>query len=241
LLGKTIKKKKYMRSYIRLAIVGFALFAVSSALNAGTVIKLTLGETSPDVSLSQAGVFGTTDDGNAATTGNQNTAIEYTNGLDFIPDIPTNIGSFTLGGLQAIGFAQVIGTLVIQNFQGGSFSLFDPANVLLLSGTLSSSTLTGVVGPPGTGSVFSTGPITVGGGSLAPLFAPGSLSLSLTLTNINAGAGLAVGNTAPILQPFTADSTVAIAATVVPEPTTLALVLIGGATAATALARRRRS
>ena len=30
-------------------------------------------------------MFGTTNDGNAATTGNQNTAIEYTDGLDFIP------------------------------------------------------------------------------------------------------------------------------------------------------------
>lgn len=228
-----------MKFYLRLASVGFAICLAASSLNAGTVIKLNVGETSPDVAFA-AGVFGTTDDGNAGTTGMQNTAIEYTDGLDFIPDINTNIGSFTLGGLAAAGPAQVLGTLVIQNFQGGAFSLFDPANVLLLSGTLSSSVLTGVVGPPGTGSVFTTGPVNVAGGTLAPLFAPGSLSLSLTLTNINGGAGLAVGSTAPLLQPFTADSTVAIAATVVPEPNTFALFVLGGASAMGLRLRLRR-
>ncbi len=228
-----------MKSYLRLAVIGFAICGASSAVNASTVIKLTLGETTPDVSLSQAGVFGTTDDGNAATAGNQNTAIEYTNGLDFIPDIPTNVGSLTLSGLQVSGPAQVFGTLVIQNFQAGAFSLFDPANVLLLSGILTSSTLTGVVGPPGTGSVFTTGPVAVGGGTLAPFFAPGSLSLSLTLTNVNGGTGLMTGGSGALLYPFTADSTVAIAATVVPEPATLSLVALGGL-AAIGLRMRRR-
>ena len=71
-----------MRSYLRIALIAFALCAVTSALNAGTIIKLNLDGTGPDVSLTQAGTFGTTDVGNAATTGNQNTAIEYTDGLD---------------------------------------------------------------------------------------------------------------------------------------------------------------
>ena len=95
-----------MRSYLRIAFIGVLVCAATSALQAGTIIKLNLGETTPDVALSQVGQFGTTDDGNAATAGNQNTAIEYTDGLDFIPDINTNIGSFTLGGMQAAGPAQ---------------------------------------------------------------------------------------------------------------------------------------
>jgi hypothetical protein len=229
-----------MKFYLRLASIGFAICATTSALKADTLIKLTLGETTPDVALTQGGVFGTTDDGNAATAGNQNTAIEYTGSLDFIPDINTNIGSFSLNNLLAVGPAQVFGSLVIQNFTGGIFSLFDPANNLLLSGILTNSALTGVVGPPGTGSVFTTsviiGPIA---GSLAPLIAPNSLSLSLTLTNINGGAGLAVGAAAPILQPFTADSTLEIAGTAVPEPTTFALIALGGI-AAIGLRLRRR-
>jgi len=194
-----------MKFYLHLVLIGIVSCVGASSLNAATVIKLNLGETSPDVAFA-AGLFGTTDDGNAATLGLQNTAIEYTDGLDARPDITTNIASFTLSGLQAVGPAQVFGTLVIQNFLNGSFNLFDPANVLLLSGTLTNSALTGVVGPPGTGSVFTTGPVNVAGGTLAPLFAQGSLSLSLTLTNINGGAGLAVGDST--LLPFSADSTV---------------------------------
>ncbi len=228
-----------MRPYLRFALIGLAVCATASALQAGTIIKLNLGEVGPDVSFTQAGVFGTIDDGNAATIGNQNTAIEFADGLDDIPDIGTNVGSFTLSGLAAVGPAQVFGTLLIQNFAGGSFNLYDPANVLLLSGTLSASTLTGVVGPPGTGSVFSTGPMTVTGGTLLPRIVPNTLSLSLTLTNVNGGAGLSVGNTAPILQPFTADSTVAMAATVVPEPATFALFAFGGLTAIGLRMRRR--
>lgn len=68
-------------------------------------------------------------------SGDQNTAIEYTDGLDFIPDINTDIASFTLGGLQEAGPAIPVGTLAIQNFAGGTFSLYDSTNTLLLSGT----------------------------------------------------------------------------------------------------------
>lgn len=99
--------------------------------------------------------------------------------------------------------------------------------------------MTGTIGAPGTGSVFTTGAAVVTGGTLAPLIVPGSLSLSLTLTNVVSQGvvpGLVVDGT--VLQ-FTADSTVAIAATVVPEPTTFALFVLGGA-AAFGLRRRLR-
>ena len=229
-----------MKNHLPIGLVVLALCSATSALNAGTIIKLNLGGNGPDVSMSQAGTFGTTDDGNGATVGNQNTAIEYTDGLDFIPDINLDLGSFTLSGLQESGFAFQFGTLVIQNLTGGTFNLYDPANNLLLSGSLGNSALSGTLAPgPGTGSVFTTGPI-VGplSGSLAPLIAPGSLSLSLTSTNIASGIGSGLTVDGPVLQ-FTGDSTIEFAATVVPEPTTVGLLIFGGL-AAIGLRLRRR-
>ncbi len=231
-----------MKNYLRIAFVALALCATTTALNAGTIIKLNLGETGPDVSMVQGGTFGTTNDGNAGTIGDQNTAIEYADGLDFIPDINLNVASFSLTGLQEVGPAGVFGNLVVQNLVGGIFNLYDPANNLLLSGALTNSALTGVLAPgPGTGSVFTTAPITGPlGGALAPFIVPGSLSLSLTLTNV-VSQGITPGLVVDggVLQ-FTADSTVEIAATtVVPEPTTLGLLAFGGL-AALGLRLRRR-
>jgi hypothetical protein len=199
-----------------------------SALRASTILKLSLGEVGPDIGFN-AGVLSTTNDGNAATTGDQNTAVEFTDGLDFNPDIATKTASFSLANLVAAGSAMQFGTTAIQNFVGGTFSLYDPANVLLLSGSLTNSELTGTVGPPGTGSVFSTTLGTVTGGTLAPLLAPGSISLSLNLTTVNGGGGLVVSPASGLLQPFNADASVDIAATVVPEPAAIALLALGAA------------
>lgn len=168
-------------------------------------------------------MFGTTDDGNAATPGDQTTAIEYRDGLDFIPDLNADIASFSLTSLRDTGPALAVGPAVIQNFVGGTFNLFDSANVLLFQGALGTSALTWTLGPPG--SVFTTGPALVTGGTLAPLIVPGSLSLSLTLKNItDGGAGPIVDGGALL---FTADSTVAIAAKAVSEPTVFGLFTFG--------------
>jgi hypothetical protein len=107
-------------------------------------------------------------------------------------------------------------------------SLFDPSNSLLLSGVLTSSSLQGTIGPPGTGAVFTTNIATVTGGSLLPFIVPNTLGLSMTLTNVNGGAGFAVTN--GLLNPFVADSSVNISGDPtdlgghIPEPATLLLV-----------------
>jgi hypothetical protein len=178
--------------------------------------------------MNAGGTLATTSDGVGATTGDQNTAVEYTGFLDVpFADINTSIASYSLAGLQAAGLPQVFGTLVIQNFAGGSFSLYDPANNLLLSGSLTNSALTGVAGPPGTGGLFTTAVSTVTGGSLAPYIVPSSLTMSMNLTNINGGNGLSVGGAvAPVLNPFQADASVNISGDqLVPEPTTMLLLL----------------
>jgi len=145
---------------LRMTFVGVALCALlvasTSVSRAGTIIKLNLGGVGPDVGLNGGGVLSTTDDGVAATTGDQNTAVEFTDFLNPIPDINVNAASFSLNNLVAVGPANVFGSLVIQNFAGGQFSLYDPANVLLLQGPLTNSALTGVIGPPGTGALFTT-------------------------------------------------------------------------------------
>ncbi len=219
-----------------LAACALICFATSFA-QAGTIIKLNLGGVGPDVQMNAGGILSTADDGIAGTTGDQNTAVEFTDFLDAFPDISPSVASFPLGNVTAVGPASVFGSLVVQNFVGGQFSLYDSANILLLQGLLTNSALTGTIGPPGTGALFTTTLGDVTGGTLAPLISPGSLSLSMNMTNVNGGAGFTAVEGA--LAPFLADASVNLAANAIPEPTSLTLVVIGSG-AAIAFGRRRR-
>lgn len=216
------------------------LLAFASASYAGTIIKLNLGGVSPDIAMNGGGTLGTVSDGNGATTGDQDTAVEYTSFLDPISDINTTTASFSLAGLQANGLPQTFGSLVLQNFAGGTLSLYDPSNALLLSGSLGNSTLSGVIGPPGTGGLFTTTVATVTGGTLQPYILPNTLTLSMNLTDVNGGTGLVVrGET---LVAFTADAFVNISGEPdpsggLPEPTSVVLTLM--AAAGTFCVRRR--
>ena len=235
---------------IRMVICGVAVCALWGAMNdvaiAGTIIKLSLGgDSAADVEFSggAAGTLSTVDDGIAATTGEQNTAVEF---LDFLEgvasDILTSTASFTLDGLVADGPAGVfVGSLVLQEFTDGTLELYDAGNTLLLSGSLASSALAGPLGPPATGGLFTTSFSLVTGGTLAPYILADSLTLSMSLTSINGGAGLTVTPPPPAippllhsgdLNPFTADTTVSIDGEI-PEPTSIALLLAGGALIAT--------
>ena len=151
-----------------LTIVAVASLVTSSA-SAGTIIKLDLGDVgTPDIRFDGT-TLSTMNDGNAGTTGAQDTDADFHDFLSSFPDILTSTASFTIGGLTPAGVATTLGPLVIQNFNGGTFSLYDPANTLLLSGSLTTSALTGPIGPPATGALFTTSISSVTGGQLCLL------------------------------------------------------------------------
>jgi hypothetical protein len=219
-----------------------AVFFTASISSAATIIKLNLGSVGPDIGMNGAGILSTANDGIGTTTGDQNTDVEFTGFLDGPnPDITTTDASFSLGGLATSGPATVFGTLVIQPYFGGVFSLYDSANTLLLQGPLTNSALTGVLGPAGggTGSLFTTTLGAVTGGSLLPLLAPGTVTLSMNLSNVSGGAGFALPPGGGTIAPFLADASVNIGADPIPEPAS-AVLWVFGLFAAAGVAKRAR-
>jgi hypothetical protein len=223
-----------MMRRIRFAVVAIALIAliasfVTATSQAGTIVKLNLGGVGPDVGMGApaglpAGVLGTVDQTcGPSPAGDQLTDIEFTGFLNYLPDVNTNTATFSLNGLNAVGPANVFGTLVIQNFNGGIFSLYDSADNLLLQGPMGNSVLTGIQGPPGTGALFTSTFTNITGGSLQPFIVPGTASLSMNLTTVNGGNGFSVGGVGPQLNAFLADAVVSISADPVPEPSTFVL------------------
>jgi hypothetical protein len=222
-----------------LAVVGCALVATFGAASyAGTIIKLNLGSVSPDIEYDGA-FLSTADDLDAATTGDQNTAVEFTDFLEFVAtDIPTAVASFSLSGLAPSGSAFVfLGQNVVQNFTGGSMTLYAADNSILLSGNLFNSALSGPVGFP-TGGLFTTSFGNVTGGSLQSYILPSSLVLSMNFTQVQTTGG-PVGfsvspppaNPAPqihmgVLNAFTADAAINIQGET-PEPATFVLLIAG--------------
>ena len=220
---------------------------------AGTIIKLSLSAAPADI-IFNGTVLGTIDDGDGTTSGDQNTSAVFLDLLDSQhADILPPDASFSLKNLSANGpvnpFPTISPVLVIQDFTGGNFELYDTVangDTLLLSGTLNNSTLTGPIGPPATGALFTTSFANVTGGTLMPFIDAGSLTLSMTFTQISNGAGFSIDMTnpaAPKLNTFTADAAVNIAAEpsgpIVPEPVAATLLLIGAALAGAAARIRR--
>jgi hypothetical protein len=234
-----------------------ALFLAAAPCDAGTIIKLSLGgDPAPDIEFTGGvGGFLSTADDSIPSAGDQNTAIEYVDFLEAVAtDIDTSTASFTLKDLEATEPATILaGTVVFQNFVGGTLELYDPGTVLLLSGTLATSALSGTLGPPGTGGLFTTNFATVTDGTLAPYIDVDSMTLSVALADINGGAGLSVVFLPPpvppvpniefgVLNAFTADASLNIAANFsgIPEPASLALSLLGAAMSLVAGRRGRR-
>ncbi len=220
------------RSVCIVLAIGVGLGTLSAATFAGTIIKLGMGgDTTADIKFDGT-TLSTVNDLNAVTIGDQDTGIDYQGFLSGETDIISPPASFSMSGLTPASPAAVIGgVLVIQDFTGGTFSLYDDTNVLLLSGTLGLSTLAGPLGPPATGALFTTSFATIiPGGLLDSQIDPTSLTLSMSLTAINGAGGFTVsGAAAPLLNPFTADVTLNIAADPIPEPTTTMLLILGTA------------
>jgi hypothetical protein len=207
------------RSLMLLSSAVFALLLLFDGSHAATIIKLDLGSTGPDINYS-GGVFGkleTVDDNPAGLTGDQATAILFT---DFLSGMGSTTGSYSLTDATATGAPTPLGGgVVMQNFANGNFELYNGANVPLLFVNLSTSLLVG----GGNGAFFNITNGTVTGGTLAPLLASNSIGMSMTLTNIS-GGGLTIGGTGH-LNSFFADATKEITATQVPEPAAILLAL----------------
>jgi hypothetical protein len=216
-------------------------------------VKLDLAKTpgpdlGPDIVYTGA-VLATPPDGNAVTTGLQDTALVFGDFL-FPWAQALNIsstGSYSLHNLITNGPATIVGgNIVFQPMKNGDFQLYDNANTLLLDVDLSTSAtlLTGSLVSP-TGGLISVTNGTVVGGTLTPLIQPTSISFSISLSNISSNGGttghfVVDGNN--ILQAFQASATKEIGALPTPlgspEPSSAVLLALGSLCGA--IIRRRR-
>jgi hypothetical protein len=232
-----------MLCLVRMACVGVMVGAVlgsTSSAWAGTIIKLGLGgDSSQDIKFDGT-TLTTESDSNPATLGDQDTNVDFSDFLSGETDILAPPASFTLSGLTPSGVANIIGgVLVIQDFSGGTFTLYDSANAVLLSANLGISTMAGPLGAPATGALFTTSFASLNpGGSLNSQIKPGTVTLSMSLSDISSGVGFAAPG--GVLGAFNADATINIAADKIPEPATLLISLAGVVAGAVSLRSRWR-
>ena len=209
---------------------------LTSSVSAETVIKFDLaGSAGPDVQYSSSSLSTIAD---GLGVGDKSTDVEY---FGFLKDLPaiTSGASLTLSGVSADGAATVIGGVVVQQATtGGTFSLYDDMDALLLSGNLGSGLITGFTGPSAspTGSFLSVGPVNFTGGSLFPLLHPSTGAVSLSFSQVKTGTTNGMQVSGSTLLDFTAVANGAIDASAVPEPSVLGMAALG----AVAMIRRRR-
>lgn len=243
-------------------LIGATLLGLIAAgpLSADTILKVGLGQSSPDVAFELAdgvGELGTQSDGLLTSLGDTQTNATFLNFVSEagVANIPAD-ASFSLSGISAKGAAVVFGgSLINQETSGGSFQLYDQSNTLILEGLLEDGILTGPIGGsdedgPSTGSLFTVnlGTFILSEGADDEIFNlvdPNSAQLSMSFTNVASEDG-AIGGLVidgGILQPFTADVTAQIEANprdpnLAPEPASLGLAMIG-ALAMLGIRRRR--
>lgn len=217
------------------------IMMVSASASATAIMKFSLGNQGPDVAYTE-GVFSTVDDGDASTTGDQNSSIRFVGILSFMDDILSG-ASFSLADVMASGSTMINSGVVSQSTMGGTFEVYDDVNVLLLSGSLGAGMLSGGL-ESSTGSYFNTTFATFNGGTLMSYIAPTPGALSVALSGILSDSGI-VGM-APIvgceqdcqLRNFNASADQLIDGQPVPEPGALLLLTTG---IAGAIMRRRKS
>jgi hypothetical protein len=220
------------------ALIGFAL---PVSVHAATIVEMSLGDATTDIEYDN-GTLHTVDDGNNTTLGEQDTGVLFLNFVDgYGPDIlSAPLGSLTLSGLTPTPAGPnsallIFQSTIIQTFTGGTLELWDENNVLLLSGNLGASALTGAVGNS-TGGLFQTSYGSITDGALKQYVDPNSFLMSMNFTSIKTipggQNGLTLAAPAPIgdfvnveLNPFRADATVDVEASPVPEPSTAGLLL----------------
>lgn len=201
------------------------LFAASSA-SADTILKFSLSEVDSDI-LYEGGELFTPSDGDLSTPGDQNTALNFTGFLDgLFTDIEEESASFTLDSVVAVGDASLTAGIIAQQTDGGTFSIWDDNNELLLSAELGEGAISGSANAS-TGSFFNTEVVNYTGGSLLAfvLPSPGGISLSLASIMTNGEVGLRILNDE--LQDFQADANGLVTGEPIPEPSTVALFLTG--------------
>lgn len=132
---------------------------LTAQASAETIIKLGLStDNLADIEL-VSGELSTVDDGLGATLGDQNTEVTYLNSLLAAaggqPFGGNNL-SFTMESVALDGVPASIGSTILQATAGGTFSLYDSNDVLLLSATLGDGILSGPVGGTATGGFLTT-------------------------------------------------------------------------------------
>lgn len=214
-----------LRSSARGVAAAFGVVALAGLAQAGPVIKLTLddlgsGGTNPDVGW-RRGVLLTLDDGVAATSGTQNTAIDFVGALGGMTDISAG-GSFSLTGVFANGAPSSFAGMIVQPTQGGTISLYDDFNTLLLSADIHDGALSG--SSTGTaGSFFSIDSMQITGGTLASQFLPSPAAISIAMVDVNTGGLMGMRIVGSVLDDFNATAVVDIDATVPAPASALAL------------------
>jgi hypothetical protein len=246
----------HSRQFLTAVLVAAFVLLSAQIVSAGTILKLTLGDTGPDVEYSggPAGVFSTVDQLDPDTPGEQNTAIDFVGDLSFLTDILTPVASYTLNGVTASGLASVIGPVpgvgqIGQLFSGGDFQLYDENDNLLLDVDIDGSALSGFTGST-SGAEFSINNGLAVGGSLLQYLIADTVSFSIAMTDINDPVGMTVTPMGPpipagplfvqmgTVNAFTADADKLIAAEVIPEPATAFLLVLGGLSAFGCVRRR---
>jgi hypothetical protein len=225
------------------ASLAVAFLALATARSpAETILKIDLGDDPlADLSMSSA-TFGTVDDGDGSTLGDQNTSINF---LQTLPNPLNDVvgpeqGSLSVTGVMLHGMPSVLsGSFVVQPTMGGSFSLWNENNQLLLSGTLNAGTITGTIGGSATGAFATLDMGNFTGGSLLDGLESDSAAISLSFANVGGGLGLSTDMSGH-LNDFTADAAGNVAAQI-PEPGGALLAATGCLAAGLACHPARRS